>query len=112
MVNSIYKNLVFNENKPVIQVLMESDFTKEIRIALKKGQTMKRHETRFPIVVQVVEGKIDFGTDQETYLLKQGDLIALSANVPHDLQAYEDSVIRLTLSKNDQNERIIDVANL
>lgn len=107
----MYKNLVFNENKPAIQVLLETEFTKEIRIAFKKGQMMKRHETRFPIVVQVVEGKINFGTDQATHLLTQGDLIALSANVPHDLQACEDSIIRLTLSKNDQNERVINVVN-
>lgn len=111
MITSIYKDLVFNENKPTISVLMETDFTKEIRIVFKKGQAMKRHETRFPIVVQVVEGTIDFGTDQEKYLLKQGDLIALSGGIPHDLQAHEDCIIRLTLSKNDQNERVIRVVN-
>ena len=47
---SITKDIEFNDNKPAISVLFESDHTKEIRIVMKTGQQMKEHKTKFPIV--------------------------------------------------------------
>ncbi len=109
---SLYKNLEFKENKPVITVLLESDFTKEIRIAFKAEHVMKEHKTPFPIVVEIVEGEIDFGVHGKTHFLKKGDLIALEGGVPHDLKAKSESIVRLTLSKFDTSERVKAVSNL
>lgn len=106
---SLYQQLDFSTNKPKITVLMESDFTKEIRIAFEKDQVMKEHQTKFPIVVEIVSGKIDFGVEKKIHHLEKGDLIALSGSVPHDLKAVEQSVVRLTLSKFDDSERVKQV---
>ncbi|MBS9773976.1 MAG: cupin domain-containing protein [Tenacibaculum sp.] len=106
---SIFNDLVYKENKPAIKVLFETDFTKEIRIAMKKGQIMKEHKTAFPIVVEIVDGIIDFGVKGDVHSLKKGDLISLTGNVPHDLKAQEDSIVRLTLSKFDKTERVENV---
>jgi quercetin dioxygenase-like cupin family protein len=103
---SLLKDVTFNENKPVINVLFETEQTKEIRIALSANQVMKEHKTAFPIVVQVVSGQIDFGVEGSKHQLQAGDLIALEGNVPHDLLAHESSVIRLSLSKLDSVERV------
>lgn len=106
---SIYNDLEFNENKPVIKVLFETSFTKEIRIAMHKGTAMKEHKTSYPIVVELVDGAIDFGVNHEVLQLKKGDLIALDGNVPHDLKATENSIIRLTLTKSDETSRVENV---
>ncbi len=103
---SIYTDLEYNENRPAIKVLLETDFTKEIRIALKAGQSMKEHKTSFPIVVQLMEGKLNFGVNGEVLLLEKGDLIALDGSVLHDLNAIENSVVRLTLTKYDEADRV------
>ena len=107
---SIYESLEFNENRPAVKVLFETPFTKEIRIALKKGQEMKEHKTSFPIVIHIVEGAIDFGLPTERLYLRKGDLIALDGNVPHDLMAEEESVVRLTLTIQDTSDRVKNVA--
>lgn len=102
----IFKDVIFNKEKPMVQLLLETDFTKEIRIAMQKGTAMKEHKTKFPIVVETVEGNIDFGVKGEVFNLIKGNLIALDGDVPHDLKANEDSIIRLTLSKYDSSKRV------
>ena len=107
---SIYQDLEFNENKPAIKVILETDFTKEIRILMRENQEMKEHQTPFPIVVELLEGEIIFGVEGENYEVKKGDLLTLSGGVPHNLIAKKESVIRLTLSKLDSSKRVEGVA--
>jgi len=108
---SLTQHLEFNKEKPLISVLFETEFTKEIRIAMHEGTTMKEHKTSFPIVVEIHDGEIDFGVNGEIKNLTKGDLIALEANVPHDLLAKKDSIVRLTLTKQDKSERVQSVVN-
>lgn len=106
---SLRKELIYNESKVSVTVMMETETSKEIRILFKKGQTMKEHKAGFPITVEIHQGTIDFGMNGENMILETGDLIYLNANVPHDLLAKEDSIVRLTLSKFDKIERVIKV---
>ncbi|TYB76694.1 cupin domain-containing protein [Bizionia gelidisalsuginis] len=108
---SITDQLVYNTDKPAISVLLDTDHSKEIRIVMRKGQTMKEHKAPAPIVVAIFQGAIDFGVKGEKLSLKKGDLIALEANVPHDLNCTEDCIIRLSLSKNDSVDRVKSVVN-
>lgn len=107
---SIYQDLEFNENKPAIKAILETDFTKEIRILMQENQEMKEHHTPFPIVVELLEGEIIFGVEGQNYEVKKGDLLTLSGGVPHNLIAKKESVIRLTLSKLDSSKRVEGVA--
>ena len=105
-VSSLSEQIEYNESKPAIKVLLDSEAGKEIRIAFKKGQMMKEHKTPFPIVVEIFEGAINFGANGEVLSLKRGDLIGLEGNVPHDLNALEDSIVRLSLNKADSAQRV------
>lgn len=109
---NILKNLVYNEDKPSISVLFETLTTKEIRIVFKQGQIMKEHQTPYPISVEMVEGTLDFGVNSKMLHLERGDLLALEGNVPHDLKATSDCVVRLTLSKQDSVRRVKKVLSL
>ncbi len=107
---SLINNIEYNEKRPAIQVLLETESGKEIRIAFKKGQVMKEHKTPFPITVEIFEGSITFGVNGDVHSLGKGDLIALEGNVPHDLTAITDSIVRLSLNKADSAKRVEDVA--
>ena len=107
---SIYQDLEFNENKPAIKAILETDFTKEIRILMRENQEMKEHQTPFPIVVELLEGEIIFGVEGQNYEVKKGDLLTLSGGVPHNLIAKKESIIRWTLSKLDSSKRVEGVA--
>lgn len=107
---SLINNIQHHETRPTIQVLMETENGKEIRIAFKKGQVMKEHKTPFSIVVEIFEGCIDFGVNGDVHKLNRGDLVSLEGNVPHDLTAIQDSIIRLSLNKGDSAKRVEDVA--
>lgn len=108
---SLYQELSYSKERPLISVLLETDFTKEIRIAMGEGTSMKEHQAPYPIVVEVVEGDIDFGVEGRIEHLSKGSLIALEGSTPHDLKANVDSVIRLTLAKLDKSERVKKLAS-
>ncbi|WP_435261586.1 AraC family ligand binding domain-containing protein [Tenacibaculum sp. nBUS_03] len=103
---NIYKDVAYSKNKPLITVLLESDFTKEIRIVMHKKTEMKEHKTSYPIIIEILEGNIVFTLKEEIKYLTKGDLITLNGNVPHGLKAIENSIIRLTLSKFDNEKRV------
>ena len=41
--SSLTENITYNENKPSISVLFETETTKEIRVLMQKNQVMKEH---------------------------------------------------------------------
>ena len=108
---SLTTDIIYNEERVAVTVLLDTDFGKEIRIVFRKGQLMKEHKAPFPIVVEVFEGAIDFGVNKEISHLQRGDLIALDSNIPHDLRALEDSIVRLSLNKSDTIGRVEKVVN-
>lgn len=106
---SLTNDIQYHETRPTIQVLLDTENGKEIRIAFKKDQVMKEHKTPFAIVVEIFEGCIDFGVNGEIHTLNRGDLVSLEGGVPHDLTAVKDSIVRLSLNKGDSAKRVEDV---
>lgn len=99
----------FDEQRIKTKVIVETSFSKEIRIAMLAGQQMKEHKTPYPIIIDVLEGEIDLGVNGQTHCMKSNDIISLEGNIPHDLTAKQDTVIRLSLSKHDKVERVVQV---
>ncbi|HIX54212.1 MAG TPA: cupin domain-containing protein [Candidatus Sphingobacterium stercoripullorum] len=94
---SFLDNITFNEDKPKLELLYQTDHNKEVRLSFKNGQHMKKHQSPYPISVMVVQGEIDFGLPDKRHVLKQGDVISVEGKVLHDLIANQESVVRLTI---------------
>lgn len=108
---SLTNDKIYKEDKPSLQLLMETEVSKEIRILMRKDQVMKEHKAPHPIVVELFEGEIEFGVNGAILHLKKGDLISLGSNVPHDLVCKADAIIRLSISKTDSIDRVQKVVN-
>jgi quercetin dioxygenase-like cupin family protein len=111
-ITSFLQNLEFSDEHVVFTPMLESDFGKEIRIAFKEGQVMKEHKTKFPITVMTIQGSIEFGILGEITTLQAGDVIAVDANIMHELKATTESVVRLSLHKSDTVARVSGVLKL
>lgn len=96
---AILQNLQFHPERALLTSIMETPFSKEIRICMKENTALKSHKAAAAIVVEVVEGEIIFGTGNEVLTMQKGMLVSLEAHVPHSLEANQDSVIRLSVSK-------------
>jgi quercetin dioxygenase-like cupin family protein len=78
--------------------IYKSDGMRLVLIALHTGAELKTHTAPGIISVQVLEGKITFGTEEETIKLTEGQVVTLHKEVPHSVFADMESTFLLTLS--------------
>lgn len=69
-----------------------------VLIALHEGSEMARHTADGIISVQVLEGKIQFNTDQQSVELDKGRMLALHERIPHSVKAIQETIFLLTLT--------------
>ena len=80
--------------------VFKSERLRIVLIALHAGAEMPTHTAEGMISVQVVEGHLRFGTQEQTLQLAQGQLVALHDRIPHSVLALEESLFLLTLVPN------------
>ena len=107
--SAFLKNLRFGD-KVQIDKMLETPFSKEIRICMAEGNVMKEHTAPGAITILVLKGRVTITSMGERVELENGEMVYFDANVPHSLEAHEESVIRLTLSKNDSVKRVFSLA--
>jgi len=78
--------------------LFKTNGMRVVLIALHKGAEMKTHTAPGIITVQVLEGEIKFHTDNQSEALREGQMLALHAGIPHSVFAKEESVFLLTMA--------------
>jgi quercetin dioxygenase-like cupin family protein len=69
-----------------------------VLIALHQNAVMEKHSANGIVSVQVLNGEISFTTEEATYNLTKGQMIALHRNVDHSLTAVKESVFLLTVA--------------
>jgi quercetin dioxygenase-like cupin family protein len=108
---SLYKEVSYKGEKPSVTVLLETSSTKEIRICLAEGIIMTDHKSPFPIVIHIQEGSIILNVAGVIHNMEKGDLIGLEGAIMHNLTAKKNSIIRLSIHKQDHVERVQNVIN-
>ena len=102
---SFMDKLSFSD-KPVITLMGETSHSKEIRICMGEGSSMKEHTAPGTITIMLIGGKLLLESRGEERVLEEGEMVCFEPGIPHSLQAMEACIIRLTLAKRDSVERI------
>ncbi|HEY6063322.1 MAG TPA: hypothetical protein VIV35_06910 [Chitinophagaceae bacterium] len=69
-----------------------------VLIALRKGAEMIKHAADGLISVQVLKGKMQLNTDEQSVKLGRGEMLALHQGIPHSLLARKKTIFLLTLT--------------
>jgi quercetin dioxygenase-like cupin family protein len=93
----LLETMRYSDENIIMDELMETPYSKEIRIAMQRNQVMRDHQSSFPITMQVIEGEIRVSCESYETLLKANELLSMEAGVKHHIEATQDTVVRLTL---------------
>ncbi len=78
--------------------IYKSEDLRIVVIGMHKNAELKPHTANGNISVQVLEGDIDFCTEERNVNLKKNQMIALQAKIPHSVLAKEESFFLLTVA--------------
>ncbi len=62
----------------------------------EKGGCLRQHKAKRVVLIQLVEGRLSVVAAGENYSLRAGGLLVLAPQVPHDVEAEEESTMVLT----------------
>ena len=67
-------------------------------IGLRPGTHVAEHHAAGPISIQVISGHVLIRAAGKAFDLPEGQLLALEAEVPHDVEALAESAILVTIA--------------
>ena len=70
-------------------------------VTIAKGQGLSKHSAPFDAMVQIIEGIAEITIDEEVFVLTEGEMIIMPANIPHALKAKEQYKMLLTMIKSE-----------
>jgi quercetin dioxygenase-like cupin family protein len=71
--------------------LVKHDAFEAVLMHLSPGETIPAHEVKGPIIVQCLEGAVNFPVAGEERLMRTGDWMYLPGGTPHAIEAAEQS---------------------
>jgi quercetin dioxygenase-like cupin family protein len=79
--------------------VFKTDALRLVLIAMHQNAELPKHDSEGIISVQVIEGNIEFITDEKTANLRQQEMVTLHEGIPHSVRAVQESVILLTMAR-------------
>lgn len=98
-ITNIRESLKFNDEKPAILSMINSEKLNLKAVGLKKGQIMSKHKAGLKSMLIVLEGKVEFVIGDEKFVLNELDTYEIPVNVEHEIRAIEQSIFSLTQEK-------------
>jgi quercetin dioxygenase-like cupin family protein len=78
--------------------LLKTDTLRIVLMALKPGARLHEHHADGRLLLQVLEGEIEFHAENTQIALQPGMLASVAARVPHSVNAVSDAVLLLTIA--------------
>jgi quercetin dioxygenase-like cupin family protein len=81
--------IAYADGAVISKILLKKETGNITLFSFDTGQGLSEHTSPFDAVVQVVDGEGAFIIDGELQTVKEGEMIIMPANIPHDVQAAE-----------------------
>lgn len=81
--------ITYADGAVISKILLKKDTGNLTLFSFSKGQGLSEHTSPFDAVAQVVEGEGAFIIAGELKTVKEGEMIIMPADIPHDVQAAE-----------------------
>ena len=95
--------IAYADGAVISKTLLKKETGNITLFSFDKGQGLSEHTSPFDAVVQVVEGEGAFIIDGEMQTVKEGEMIIMPADIPHDVQAAEQPFkMLLTMIRSEQ----------
>ena len=103
-VEHIYSNkLTFNEDRPSVLSLKKTENTNLFSVGLLEKQVLAKHITTVPATLVMMRGKINFNINNESIVLRMGDVFEIPVNVEHEVVGRDIENIFLIVKELDAN---------
>ncbi|MCR9210885.1 MAG: cupin domain-containing protein [bacterium] len=79
--------------------LAQTDYAEIIRLVLPAGKDIATHSAPGQIIVQCIEGRVEFTAMGTGHVLEPAQLLFLPPSEPHSVKALESSSVLLTILK-------------
>lgn len=89
----------YQNGKPSGRTLVKEPDLRVVVFAFRSGARMKEHRASGPISVQTLGGRVRLQVGERSVELTPGRLLAIEPDIPHDVEALEDSALLLTIGR-------------
>jgi quercetin dioxygenase-like cupin family protein len=97
VITDLAAELTVPEDGTLSRVLYRDDRLRVVGFAFAAGQELTEHTSALPVVIQVVQGRLDLTLGEEKTAATPGSWIHLPARLPHTVHATEPSIMLLTM---------------
>ncbi len=100
---NIFEKLTFNEDRPSVLSIKKTENTNLFSVGLLEKQVLAKHITKVPATLVMMRGKIDFNINNESIVLRMGDVFEIPVNVEHEVEGRDIENIFLIVKELDAN---------
>ncbi|MFF4568296.1 cupin domain-containing protein [Streptomyces sp. NPDC001410] len=97
LIQDLAAELPLSEDGTLSRVLYRDDRLRVVGFAFAAGQELTEHTSALPVVIQVVQGRLDLVLGEEKAEATPGTWIHLPARLPHCVRAVEPTIMLLTM---------------
>jgi quercetin dioxygenase-like cupin family protein len=82
------KELIAYQDGSVVSRMIVYKKTGTITLfAFDKGEGLSEHTAPFDAIATIIDGEAEIAIDKKTFVVKEGQMIIMPANIPHALRA-------------------------
>lgn len=98
-VHNLAAQVVSAEDRVHFNSIFTNDNGGVVMLAFKAGQQLETHTAPAEVMVNVLEGSIEFTMLEKTHKINAGEFLLMGADVPHSVKALADSKLMLVKIK-------------